>query len=429
MRKQLLIILLLIVNWQFSAGKVFAQTLIPEQKICPPGETPFTPGGDCAKTTDYFDSRIPTYPLTCQDTPTVRLNRIVPDYVSPGIMPVTLNVDISQAELGGLGPNQQAYQGRSSDYLSQYYPFNALFDKPLIPDESPREQSQAFWRFLNSYQQANAKATFLKQVRTNSPPINNDSIVFYSDTPPESETPLLTPTPTPPPSPAEKNYGFNWGYGHLDQKACQDAAGRAVTFMLPLQAPESQLQEYRDCYRGASTRIVRITDFDGSTPVAAFTAAGSAFQKVFSGDYVELGNELNNLSLEYPNCGTDLAVCGTHYGDQFSAFRQTFTGNLSAAALDTSNADYDAALFLSGALNQAYRQANFIAANSYKNAGGCGQRCSEKSYLWLAGQIGTGKNIILTEYGLAPGTDNKLTDVLDFYNNNIPTDVFAVTPL
>ncbi len=411
---------------------ILAQTLPSGQRNCPPGETPYTPGGVCAKNTDYIEFKFGNYVLTCQDTPTIRLRRSTLDSFGAGIMPVTVDIDISQAELGGLGPNQDAYQNQSSDYLAQYYPFNALFDKPITTLKNPREASRTFWRFMGSMEQANAKASFLKQFRANDPPINNDSITFFSPVPPPNATPTIAPTPTPP---ADTTYGFNWGYGHIDQTACQQANGRAVTFLLPLGAGEdpnlSMLKDYKSCYAGATTRVVRITDFDAKNDPAEFAKAAAGFQQVFGSDYVELGNELNNLSLEYPNCGTDLGACGTNYAKQFKAFRDVFKGNLAAAALDTSNSDYDAAAFISGAIT-AYKSASFITANSYQLAGCAAgydpRRCTKSSYQWVAEQIGA-KNIILTEYGLAPGNDTNLNDVINFYKTNIPTDVLAVTPL
>lgn len=422
MRKAFSIFLLASILGLISVTPIKAQV----QKTCPPGDGPFRPGGDCASSTTMVQDIIISYPLTCQDIPTVTLNRTQRTPISSGIMPIPVNADLSQSELGGFGPNGTTYNSSSTDSLAQYYPFMALFGKPLDQFTTTREASQTYWRMMNSYDQANAKAKFLQRVVLNTPPVNNSSITYYSPNPPQGTT--TTPTPTPAPGgPKSPILGFNWGYGHLNEKACQDANGKPVTYLLPLGAGQDMIKQYHDCYAGASMRIVRITEITGSTTDSEIQSAAANYNAAASGDYVELGNELNNLSAEYTGCSDSLSGCGAKYAHQFSLFRAIFKGQLSAAALDTSNTDYDAAQFIAGA-KSAYQSSNFTAANSYEGAGGCGQRCSKDSYHWLQGAAGVNLPVVLTEYGLAPGQDTDLTKVLDFYKE-LPDDVIAVTPL
>ena len=77
------------------------------------------------------------------------------------------------------------------------------------------------------------------------------------------------------------------------------------------------------------------------------------------------------------------------------------------APMDTSNAVYDAAEFLNGAMS-AYQSAPMLAANSYDSSSGCSyesQRCTGYSWFWLQNFVGGNKKVILTEYSLAPPTE------------------------
>lgn len=231
--------------------------------------------------------------------------------------------------------------------------------------------------------------------------------------------------------------GFNFGYGHIDDGACQDSAGKPVTFLVPITAAVDEINSFNTCYQNASKRIVRLTGINPSTPndiIKNSAIALSDSKKGFSkpDDYIVFGNELNNLSAEYTGCSGGLNSCGSQYATQFKLFHDNYTGTgkLSAAPVDTLNSDYDAEPFLKGAL-AAYQNSDFLAANVYQ-APSCAYdalRCSIDSYKWVQSIVGGGKPVILTEFGLAPGSDTNLDQVVNFIKTNIPGDVEAVTPL
>ena len=395
---------------------------------CPVGESRYRPGGVCERLTPEVLVHLDQYPLTCQDIPIAKLNGTSSLLVLLGAkMRRNLTSDISQAELGGLGPNQTAINGYSPDALAQIYMFNGLFDKPISMKNETREAARTYWRLMNSYEQANAKAAYFITIKK-SGYVNNTTIEFYNP-----DKPLTGTTPNQPPSGSGVNsnpkLGFNIGYGSINPKYCDDAAGRPVTFLVDLNS--TNLSDFASCYSRASMRIVRIKNFNASTPNSDFSAAGSRFASVFGNDYIVLGNELNSIDVEY-SCSTPLAKCGETYASQFAAFRSTFTGpHISAAPLNVGNGINDPVIFLQGA-KPAYTASTFLANNAYSNSAGCvfePIRCSKDSYKWFSQFIGSSAPVILTEYGLAPPNDDKnLNNVLAFYND-LPTDVLAITPL
>lgn len=397
-------------------------------QTCPTGESRYRPGGECERTVPSIYTNLNDYPLTCQDIPIANLDG---DSISPvlvgDIFTRIITSDISQAELGGLGPNSQIINSYSEDALAQIYPFNGLFDRPISMSGQPREAARTYWRLMNARQQANAKAAYFELVK-NSSKTNDNSIEFYN---PAKPTVSPTPTPLSEANPAVSDkLGINIGYGHTDPKFGNDAVGRPVTFLVDLGTDEAGLRSYRDLYAGASLRVVRIKNFNASTPESAFSAAGAVYSSVFGDDYVVLGNELNSIDVEYA-CSTSLTDCGSTYARQFAAFDSAFTGaNLSAAPMNTSNPVYDAAKFLDGA-KSAYQASTFLANNSYQSPSCAYEaiRCGKESYRWFSQTIGSSAPVILTEYGLAPpDLDRNLTNVLAFYQT-LPADVLAITPL
>lgn len=422
MRKLTLLFLLAASFFLFADNiRAAANPLSP----CPPGESRYRPGGACERTVPAVETDILNYPLTCQDIPLAKLEGDSLFQVALGSLHRrTITSDISQAELGGLGPNAQAIGSYTEDALAQIYPFNGLFDRPISLANQPREAARTYWRLMSAYQQANAKAAYIQLVK-NSLTVNNTSILFYN---PNKATP--TPTPTGTTVPGSDKLGINIGYGHLDPKFGADASGRPVTFLVDLNMDEATLRQYADLYAGASMRIVRIKSFSASTPLSEFSAAGTRFSNVFGNDYVLLGNELNSIDVEY-TCSTDLTTCGATYASQFAAFDSTFTGpNLSAAPLNVGNPINDAVPFFNGA-KSAYLASTFLANNSYQSPSCAFEaiRCSKDSYKWFSQQVGTGAPVILTEYGLAPpDLDKNLVNVMNFYST-LPGDVLAVTPL
>jgi hypothetical protein len=233
--------------------------------------------------------------------------------------------------------------------------------------------------------------------------------------------------------------GFNFGYGHTDAGACEDAKDKPVTFLVPITAGVDEINTFKTCYQYASKRIVRLTGINANTPDEVIKNSAIALsdgEKGFSkpDDYIVFGNELNNLSAEYTGCSGGLQSCGSQYAGQFDKFKKAYTGSgkISAAPVDTLNSDYDAEPFLNGAM-AAYQNSDFLAANVYQ-APSCAYdalRCSIDSYKWVQSIVGGGKPVIFTEFSLAPGSDGNLDQVVSFIKSNIPTDnnVIAVTPL
>lgn len=178
MKLKIAIILLLIL---ISPTKVFAAS------TCPVGEIRYREGGPCEKETPFIHDTLSDYPLTCQNTPFVSFHREedTPPY-DPNKVWVTVESDISAAELGGFGPSKEAIASKTPDILAALYPFNALFDKP--PNTSPfneRESFRTYWRLLSNIQQANAKASFFEQVQDGK--INNQTFKFYNSKDQEKE--------------------------------------------------------------------------------------------------------------------------------------------------------------------------------------------------------------------------------------------------
>ncbi|MBU1200540.1 hypothetical protein KJ953_03315 [Patescibacteria group bacterium] len=150
-------------------------------ETCPPGENRYRPGGNCEKESPQpAHSKINDYPLSCIPSSNLTYTQTTNDPNQiPSQVTVTLNVDLTNAELGGFGPDSNTISTTSPDILSQKYPFNALFDKP--PNTSPfnsRESFRTWWRLLSSLQQANAKAIYLTQADQNK--INNITYEFYN---------------------------------------------------------------------------------------------------------------------------------------------------------------------------------------------------------------------------------------------------------
>lgn len=428
--KKLLLILI------FSASQLlsFTSTVHAESnpaKPCLPGESRYRPGGDCERTTPSIEGNITDYPLTCQDIPIATLS-------SDGLYPPltsyrrTLTSDISQAELGGLGPNATAINSYSPDSLAQVYAFIGLFDKPVSMQNEPREAARTYWRLMSTYDQANAKAAYFELVK-NSQFVNNTTIEFHNPAKVTSPTPTSSTTTSAGSLRGSATFGPNIGYGHRDQKFCDAVSGRPVTFLIDLSASIEDLNYYKTCYSSASIRILKIRNFDPSTPLANFSSAGTIYSSVFGNDkdYLVLGNELNTLDAMY-KCTNTIENCASTYASQFAAFKSTFTGpHLSATPMNTSHPTYDAAKFLDSA-KSAYQASTFLANNAYHSSGGCpfeAIRCTKDSYKWVNQHLGLSLPVVLSEYGLAPpNDDSKLANVVAFYAT-LPTDVIAITPL
>jgi len=152
-------------------------------ETCPPGENRYRPGGDCEKESPLQShNKVNDYPLSCIPASNLTYKQVTTNLSEvPNQVTVTLNVDLTEAELGGFGPNAEEIRSTAPDSLARAYPFNSLFDKP--PNTSPfneRESFRTYWRLLSNLQQANAKAQYLNKVSKLFPKINNQTYTFYN---------------------------------------------------------------------------------------------------------------------------------------------------------------------------------------------------------------------------------------------------------
>lgn len=66
--------------------------------------------------------------------------------------------DVRQATLGSYGPDQQAIDENSTDFLAQNYLYNSLFARPDDLSETNREAYRTYWRLLPDNNQANLRS-------------------------------------------------------------------------------------------------------------------------------------------------------------------------------------------------------------------------------------------------------------------------------
>jgi hypothetical protein len=159
----------------------------------------YRPGGKCKETTPYVNAYIDQYPLTCSSPPTADVKtsycgeedlpqRVTCPVGGGDCAVVNTYIDLTKAQIGGLGPDDVTYFGSSPDILASYYPFIGLADKPIDPNGAPREAYRTFWRFQNLNTIFSAKALLLQKfvygqglfINPYYPPINNYEIPYYS---------------------------------------------------------------------------------------------------------------------------------------------------------------------------------------------------------------------------------------------------------
>lgn len=133
---------------------------------CPNDGSVYPPNSQCFPTVKEIEKQIEKYPLSCISAPNVTYQDIYHGNNPPTSIDITVTHDISQAQLGGYGPDVNTMQNAASpDVLSRSYLFNTLFDKPFYSlDHTPREAWRTFWRLLNSYEQANVKSAYLNSI-------------------------------------------------------------------------------------------------------------------------------------------------------------------------------------------------------------------------------------------------------------------------
>ena len=120
-----------------------------------------------------------TYPISCIAPPLINYKQtVVGDDPAPNgqviFKKVKLSTDISDAELGFLGPNSTNLAKASPDKLAQTYLFNSLFDRPgTTNDNTSRESFRTYWRMLDSLSQVQVKAYYIEKA--------TDHVYYYVD--------------------------------------------------------------------------------------------------------------------------------------------------------------------------------------------------------------------------------------------------------
>ncbi len=120
-----------------------------------------------------------SYPLTCISAPSITYSETIAGGIfaeildrtplnSPLLAPLLLRAvdvktDITNAQLGFLGPDSTTLATTSPDKIAQKYLFNALFDRPGADPEAAKESFRTYWRMLDSLSQAQLKAYFIEK--------------------------------------------------------------------------------------------------------------------------------------------------------------------------------------------------------------------------------------------------------------------------
>lgn len=145
---------------------------------CPPdGTTIYPPNSECyaqvnkvetlgANLVDSNEGFL-TYPLTCISAPTVTYKET---FTTSAPLPtpttiykdVSVGTDVSNAQLGFLGPDSTTLATSNPDTLAKKYLFNALFDRPGADPNAQRESFRTFWRMLDNLSQAQLKAYYIQ---------------------------------------------------------------------------------------------------------------------------------------------------------------------------------------------------------------------------------------------------------------------------
>jgi hypothetical protein len=182
-KKILLIIISLILVWTVFSSDIIAADPTPKiepvpvnNKPCPNNGTVYPPNSDCYSETkvvervgiNLVDSNegFLSYPLTCISAPSVTYKEIYTGQNPPTGSELTKTVsvftDISEAQLGFLGPDSITLATSNPDTLAKKYLFSALFDRPGTNPNVEKESFRTFWRMLDSLSQAQLKAFFLE---------------------------------------------------------------------------------------------------------------------------------------------------------------------------------------------------------------------------------------------------------------------------
>ncbi len=165
-------------------------------------ETIYPPNSACYAEVKRTQSKLKDYTKTCIKEPIVTYEdtRLPSETTSgegdnsyqncfgkngrPCNVYITVTTDISKAELGSYGPNNDTLltSSSSADTIAKKYLFNSLFDRPyFILDNTPREAWRTYWRLMPFYEQANLTAQFINLVLM-SDSLDNDTLKRINNT-------------------------------------------------------------------------------------------------------------------------------------------------------------------------------------------------------------------------------------------------------
>jgi len=208
-----------------------------------------------------------------------------------------------------------------------------------------------------------------------------------------------------------------------------DAKGYPVTINVDLDWKSSEIQTLADAASDFAVMIRIIGISDATTPdqVRAFVSEINTVTWSTAGKpTIVLGNELNNLDVEWKNKSITVRQAGEKYANLFAALQglNTTKYNVAAAPVDPYNF-YDWKEFVSGA-KSAYKSADTFAGNFYENS-------SAETDVHIKEVInGMGRNfstIILTEYG-PKDPKSPMPAYLKFYKEHpLPSSVVIGTAL
>ncbi|HEX9008140.1 MAG TPA: hypothetical protein VF837_02665 [Patescibacteria group bacterium] len=142
-------------------------TITETQKNCDQinKDTVYPPNGECNPEVTKVETAIDKYPLTCVLPPEVIYKETVTGTTPPATVDVIVTDNVAEAQLGGYGPSLSVLSASTNmDDIAKQYLFNGLFDKPFYKtNNTPREAYRTYWRYLNSFDQANIKADYLSR--------------------------------------------------------------------------------------------------------------------------------------------------------------------------------------------------------------------------------------------------------------------------
>ena len=103
--------------------------IIPSDNPCDDDDSVYPPNSECYPVVDNVETNIDDYPLTCITAPEITYQENYIGEPAPTSVDVTVIHDLSDARLGGFGPDLKTMiNSTSPDNLAKNYLFNSLFD-------------------------------------------------------------------------------------------------------------------------------------------------------------------------------------------------------------------------------------------------------------------------------------------------------------